>query len=233
MRRLLALALVLVPALCAAQLPPAARVDRNIVAKYQLDSATYIYCMTGPAVQGPGRVKTSGSSATVTAVAGLDDPFTNVAVGDELMFATGTALQARVVTARASATSITVDSVINLGVTTGFGFTYAHPACGTAVTDGWFIPGPGKHTITIVYRQGDLTGGLDFDIETRARGILGSPVQILLGNIPATTALVNGTTVVLGETTDSFRVGLRYNTADTSDAAANAEMIDVVLSTER
>jgi hypothetical protein len=232
MRRLLTLVLVLVPALCAAQLPPASRVDRNIIAKYQLDSGSYIYCVTGPANQGPGRVKTSGSSATVTSVAGLDDPFTNVAVGDELIFGSGIGTE-RVVTARASATSITVDSAVNLDDTAGFAFTYAHPACGTGATDGWFIPGPGKHTITIVYRQGDLTGGLDFDLETRVRSTIGSAVQILTGNIPATTALVNGTTIVLGETTNSFRVGLRYNTADTSDAAANAEMIDVVLSTER
>jgi hypothetical protein len=232
MRRLLILALVLVPALCAAQLPPASRVDRNIVAKYQLDSGSYIYCVTGPATPGPGRVKTTGSSATITAVAGLDDPFTNVAVGDELIFGTGSSDE-RVVIARASATSITVDSAISLADTAGFAFTYAHPTCGTGATSGWFIPGPGKHTITIVYRQGDLTGGLDFDIETRARPTIGSAVQILTGNIPATTALVNGTTIVLGETTNSFRVGLKYNTADTSDAAANAEQVDVVLSTER
>ena len=232
MRRLLTLALILVPALCAAQLPPASRTDRNIVAKYQLDSASYIYCMTGPTNPGPGRVKTSGSSATVTAVAGLDDPFTNVAVGDELIFGSGIGTE-RVVTARASATSITVDSAVNLDTASGFEFTYAHPACGTGVADGWFIPGPGKHTITIVYRQGDLTGGLDFDLETRARSTIGSAVQILTGNIPATTALVNGTTFVLGETTNSFRVGLRYNTADASDAGANAEQIDIILSTER
>jgi hypothetical protein len=232
MRKLFALAFVLAPALCYAQLPPAARVDRNIVAKYQLDSASYIYCVTGPVQQGPGRVKTTGSSATVTAVAGLDDPFTNVAVGDELIFGSGIGTE-RVVTARASATSITVDSAVNLNDTAGFQFTYAHPSCGTGATDGWFIPSAGKHTVTIVYRQGDLTGGLDFDIETRTRSGIGTALRVLTGNIPVTTALINGTTVVLGETTNSFRVGLRYNTADPSDAGAAAEQIDVVLSTER
>jgi hypothetical protein len=195
MRKLFALAFVLAPALCYAQLPPAARVDRNIVAKYQLDSASYIYCVTGPVQQGPGTE--------------------------------------RVVTARASATSITVDSAVNLNDTAGFQFTYAHPSCGTGATDGWFIPSAGKHTVTIVYRQGDLTGGLDFDIETRTRSGIGTALRVLTGNIPVTTALINGTTVVLGETTNSFRVGLRYNTADPSDAGAAAEQIDVVLSTER
>jgi hypothetical protein len=228
MRLRLAALLVLLPALCAAQ---GTRVDRAIVSKYELDSASYIYCKLGPSTVGPGRVETSGSSATVTGVALLTDPFTNVAVGDEMMFGAGGAA-VRVVTAWASATSITVDSVINLDVDGGMNFSYTHPTCGTAATDGWFVVGPGVHTIHVVYRQGDLTGGVDFSVETRTRGVLGVPEQVAAGTVAATTALVNQATIVLGETSNEFRVGLKYGSADTSDATTNAEMIDVVLSTE-
>ncbi len=216
--------------IAAATAGSAVRTERSIVYKYQLDSATYIYCVTGPALTGPGRVKTTGSSATVAAVAGLSDPFTNVAVGDELNFSPS--MGTRVVTARASATSITVDSAISLTDTAGYTFTYTHPTCGTAATNGWFMPGPGTHTLTIVYRQGDLTGGVDFSVETRNRSTLGLPIQVLTGTVAATTTLVNGTTIVLGETTSEFRVGLKYNTADTSDVTTNAEQIDVILSSE-
>jgi len=229
MRRLVVAALlVLFSAPCFAQ----GRADRSIVAKYDLDSASYIYCVTASPTRGPGRVETSGSSATVTAVAGLDDPFTSVVVGDELNFGVGIGT-VRTVIARASATSITVDSAVNLDVSGGATFTYARATCGTAATDGWFSVGAGQHTITIVYRQGDLTGGVDFDIETRTRSTIGLPVQILTGNIAATTTLVNGVTADIGETTSEFRVGLKYNTADTSDATTNLEQIDVILSTER
>ena len=78
------------------------------------------------------RLVTSGSSTTVTALAGTPAPFTDVAAGDELriVLPTGTVANTtnetivkRFVTARASATSITVNAAVDLG-TTGMGFQY-------------------------------------------------------------------------------------------------------------
>lgn len=230
MRRILGTLLLLA---AAAVLWGASRFDNVIIAKYDLDAASYTYCLLGSPNPGPGRVETSGSSATVTAVATLSDPFTNVAVGDELYISGPQGSFLRTVTARASATSITVDSAVNLDVDGGYTFTYKTLSCGTGVTDGWLNFGPGVHTVTIVYRQGDLTGGVDFSLESRPRGANGTPVQIANGTIAATTALANGVTIVIGETSSEFRVGLKYNTADTADNAANLEQIDIILSTER
>jgi hypothetical protein len=231
MRRLLiALVLLLSGSAVMAQVT---RVDTPILSKYDLDSATYVYCKLGFSLIGPGRIETSGSSATVTAVSGSTDPYTNVAVGDELFISGAAGNFTRTVTARASATSITVDSAVNLDVDGGYIFNYRTLSCGAAVTDGWIQVGPGKHTITIIYRQGDLGGGVDYSLESRARGALGLPLQETYGTIAATTTLVNGVSIVLGETTPEFRVGLKYNTSDTSDATTNLEQIDIILSTER
>jgi hypothetical protein len=211
------------------------RSTRTILWKYDLDSATYIYCVFSPTdITGNGRIETSGSSATVTAVSGFTGPFANVAVGDEIT-ATSNLLSTPItftVVARASATSITADRAINLDVDGGTPFTIRNLSCGTSATDGWFSVPIGQNTLIITYAQGDLTGGVTYSIETRARGNYSEAVQADTGVIAATTALANSSMVVLGEQTQEWRVGLKYTTADTSDSTTNLEQINITLASE-
>lgn len=112
---------------------------------YDVASTSYIYCkymgrgddpFESP-MPGPVRVKTTGSSTTVAEVVTDSAPFADVAVGD-LLFINATANAApltRLVTARASAASITVDTALD--ISNGAGWTWLKRSCGTAITDGW------------------------------------------------------------------------------------------------
>lgn len=147
--------------------------ERTVVTlarKYNLASTSYIYVAYGDAsstasanyplsgVLGPGTVKsvpvsTSGSSTTVAAVTASTEPFVGIAVDDLLLFVandtTSTLPMAgiefeRVVTARASSDSVTVDAAIDLTATTtgpgvgGWRFRYKKFRTGTGATNGWF-----------------------------------------------------------------------------------------------
>lgn len=210
------------------------RGELPIIWKYDLDSTDYVYCSLSPDVQVASRIETSGSSATVTAVAGTGDAFANVAVGDEIV-AESVLLSAPItftVVARASAVSITADRAVNLDVANGAVFHYRSLRCGTADTAGWFTVPPGINTVTVSYVQGDLTGGVVYSIQTRNRGSYGVPVQADTGTIAAITPLANSASVVLGETSTEWRVGIKVHTADPADNAANLEQIGIVLSYE-
>jgi hypothetical protein len=234
-KRLLGIAAILLLALVA---EAGGRGETTILWKYDLDSTNFIYCSLTPQdISVPGaRIKTSGSSATVATVAGYTDPFTNVAVGDEITATSGLLATSPVtftVTARASATSITADRAINLSLTDGAVFTYRSLRCGTADTDGWFTVPAGTNTLSIIFAQGDLTGGLDYSVQTRTRGAYGVPMQADSGTIAASTALANSAMIVLGETTSDWRVGIKAHTGDVSDATTNLEQIDISLSYQR
>jgi hypothetical protein len=132
-------------------------VDIPLFSGRDLTETAYTYCATFGDSTGVAKepwkvpdprikVVTSGSSTTVAAhgATGEPDPFTNVAVGDELRFIVpaGTVSNVvtqttyyRYVTARASASSITVNSAIDLG-TTGLPFNFRTLTCGTSATSG-------------------------------------------------------------------------------------------------
>jgi hypothetical protein len=228
MRTLLTILLAGVASLASAQV----NVEKVILSKYDLDSASYIYCTMSDLRAGPGRIETSGTTATVTTVATYTDSFTDVGVGDEIV-AQSVNLAAPVVftvTARASATSITADRTINLDVTAGASFTWRKLSCGTGAGDGWFTVPAGTNHLAVVWGQGDLTDGLDVSIETRYRGSYGGPLSVLTYTIAAATG--HEETAIVEESTD-WRVGLKYHTADASDAAANLEQIGIVLWSEK
>ena len=122
---LLSLALLVLPAAAQAQ------VNQYIsVLRYDLASASVIYCSGGPGwVTGTSTVSTSGSSTTLTAAtAGTFDP---LAVGDSIFVAGAF----RRVDAKASGTSLTLSSAIN---TVATGWNYIHYTCGTGTEAGKF-----------------------------------------------------------------------------------------------
>jgi hypothetical protein len=104
---------------------------------------------------GRGQIETSGSSTTVTGVNAADDVFTDIGVGDVLFTRTGAGVTSlRVVTAKASVDSITVNTAIDL--TGGVNWTYKKLACGTSATDGWIDATGDTVQLTVQYDAGDL-----------------------------------------------------------------------------
>lgn len=196
----------------------------------------YRYCSLSDPLSGDsgGRIETSSSSTTVTAVSGT--PFTAVAVGDEIT-ASGPAGQfTRVITAKASSISLTVDSAVNLDVDGGYGWTFRTLTCGYGDTAGWIRMVGRAHSVAISIRQRTATGGIDYSIETRPRSGLGLPLQVLSGNL--TGELITGvrdTTAAnsweITDTAAEVRVGLKFGTTDDS-SDTGPEMVDVVLTTE-
>lgn len=152
---------------------------RPIVAAYDLSSTSYTYPLLGNPVNGSANIKTSGSSATVTAASGT--PFANVAVGDEITVQTSTSTRVtRAVTARASETSITVSSAADLSgnSTTGFPFTFRPLSDGTGATQGWIKVSQYNEKNFIVEVNTIAATSITIRIECKSSGDMASPTQI-------------------------------------------------------
>lgn len=202
-------------------------------------STGYIYCaLSDPPVAASGRIKTSGSSTTITAVTGLgtDTPFSQIGVGDEIT-ATGPIGQFRsVVTAKASSASITVFSAVDLsgqGTTPGYQWSYRTLTCGYSDTSGWVSVHPGDKSLGIVVRQATDTGGVSYQIEGNMRGGSGAPVKLTSGNF-STVAVAglpdntSGNAFAIVDAVSRVRVGLKFGTTDDS-SDTGTEAIDVYL----
>lgn len=219
----------------------------NFTYFYDVDSTSTTYCVLkgmndspiGQDKPGPFAVKTSGSSVTITERDSGSGPFTNVAVGDLLVFRTATGtVSNRVVRTRASAASITVDTAINLG--TSSTFSYRTLSCGTTDADGWVsVPGYVAKNVTFELEQGAFTaGGVGMDIECRGSGVGANPIPIWPGS-SATSSCGPGTNTsgyciytTAGAATgrvifsvpeqiqcSAIRVGLKISDTDDADAS--------------
>ena len=156
---------------------------------YDLDSTTLTYCSMvgingdpyGSPIPVQGKIKTSGSSTTVTEVVTGSNPFTEVAVGDTLYVDKGTlGLDAVIVVARTDAANVTVSSAVNWdngGAGRTFGFK--KQTCGTGATNGWInVFGGLFYDITLQYDQGYLDA-LHARWECKAGGVTGAqPILI-------------------------------------------------------
>jgi hypothetical protein len=189
-KRILIVLLALLSApLLRAQVSASSGIDIPLFSAYDLAATSYIYCATfgdasGVAKEGwkvpdpRSKLVTSGSSTTVTALAGSVAPFTNVAVGDDLriVIPAGTVANVitaqtvyRTVTARGSATSITVNSAVNLG-TTGVSFNYRTLACAANATDGIFAVDGFKNANVQFEWQTKNATSLDWRVECKLAG---------------------------------------------------------------
>ena len=116
---------------------------------YKYDpGATETYAFYGDQSELLGGVTTAGSSTTTTAVAGT--PFNQIAVGDIIRASKGNVTSGgvsvdnffvRLVTAKASETSLTVNSAWDLSATGGYAGSMQKLEQGTAATSGWFWTG--------------------------------------------------------------------------------------------
>jgi hypothetical protein len=238
----------LIAALLLSILPWPARADeaytRPVTAKYDLDSTTETFCaLNTREIDGPGRITTSGSSTTVTAV-GSAEPFTDVAVNDQLVITGVIGQHVRTVVARASATSITVDAAVDLSATGGYAFQYRVLSCGTGATDGWFgVSSLSATTVTIDITQIVATGGIDVRIQCASGSNVAAARQVYpLLTPPAAgptylnfpTATASGVAVEITGSWSRCRVGMKIGSADDGDdATTNREQVTIQLDAAR
>jgi hypothetical protein len=242
---LIAVLLSLVPGLVQAQGTDTAFWAIN----YNISASSYTYCVErglngnpfGGPISGADKIKTSGSSTTVTENTASSGPFALLSVGDVIIvtLADGTS-SVRNITAKASSASVTVDTAIDLSA--GYAFRWYKTVCGTAATDGWIDVGNyADKTYILEYNQGDLDS-LDVRWECKYDSPTAAPVVVYpsegdgCGQGAQTTAqecnfATAGITSRLAVTDYSpataCRVGLKYHSTDTSDATTNREQINL------
>lgn len=245
-RLLIGLLLLFLPALASAQDMRKAA----FVTDYDLDSASYIYCVTtgrdadpyGPPRQGQTAIETSGSSTTVTAVTAGTNPFALLAVGDVILVQTAPGTTAtRYITAKASADSITVNTAVNLDIDGGYSFTWFQVTCGTAATSGWIDVAP--YSIVTVTWQIDQMNAASIDVlaEGEVLGRGSGPVQFFPPSPTGTGVCETGNFTAVrtchiqisDSGFDRVRIGFRVNTDDGGDTGANAEDITAHLSVRK
>lgn len=207
-----------------------------LIANYNLDSTSAIYCRhVGGAVVGQPKqsllpVTTSGSSTTITSVSS-NAAFAVVDVGSILYFtipqdsaslAASAGPTTRVVTAKASSNSITVNSAIELP-SAGVNFSYTTQECGTAATNGWFgLTGYEAATVQIQVDQISVTGGITYSLVC---GLMLGPTtsSIYSSDVVATANLTatGTTTIAVSEPYNVCRLGLAIGTNDNLDTVTN------------
>jgi hypothetical protein len=237
MRKLLPFLLALVLAATAgAQTAPKFATFAHL---YDVGSTSLTYCAArgqqgdpfGSALVGSARIKTVGSSTTVTEFTASTNPFTNLVVGDTLIVTDANGVTQRVIlTAKASGASITVSTALTLTDSAGHQFTWLDQSCGTTADDGWISISGGKTgTLTVQYESGDLTA-LVVRFECKSGSVGSQPVIVYPGEssdcgiggtlstdrcsyaTPGITARLSA--VVAPNPFTQCRVGLAYVTAD-------------------
>lgn len=236
MRRWFALALLLLAPAASAQNESKGQLFYD----YDLDDATnYVYGAMRTAGASSGdtlpvygspilvntRIKTTGSSTSVTAETAATNPFTDVAVGDVLAVrrADGTT-DLRRVTVRTDANNVTVDTAVDWS--SGFSFGYYDFTSGTAGTSGWFsVRGSTDTWLRWHVKQLTVTGGISVRVQCRTATLdpqvvtvwpdptnSASTDECKKGNFTAVTDCALGVTGVW----DDCRLGFKVGTSDGS-----------------
>lgn len=235
----------------------------NFALLYDLDSTSIIYCRVTGAngealdaqpIPAPTRLKTSGSSTTVVSETASSGAFKFVGVGDILVVNTGVATtQRRIVVAKASDDSLTVNAAVNWSA--GYNFGSLVQTCGTAATDGWIDFPPGYDEKLITFHLGQIagvTGGIDMRVECKNREQDAQPRRVYptttstdCGGGTSASGFCNFTAagittgdfdVYVVEPRGSCRVGMLIHTSETAEAAeADNERITIglTLTTQR
>lgn len=210
------------------------------VYRYDLDATTETFCVLArDVVQVSDRV-TDSTSTTMTAVSG--SPFANVSAGDMIFGfdnqAGGGEGYTKAVLARASATSITLNSPVSPEVNptlTSATLSFRKLTCGTGSTNGIIDVSAYRSVVFQVdIVQLNATGGIDSRIQCRS-----SPDalwwQVYPAITPGTTSASYVSSTAVGawavEVSGAYaqcRVGMLIHTADDGgDTGANAEQISV------
>ena len=184
------------------------RESKQFYYAYDLDATTYKYGrLGGPGglpVQGKYGLETSGSSTTVTAVAGT--PFDPVTALDMIVIVKGETKYTRKVATKVDGTEITIDSAVDL--TGGYSGWFFYPwRIGATNADGWHqVTGYEEMTVHIVIPTVAAAGGVDVQIQGLSPNLGGSPVTLWSNNYAAATT---GDNVEIGEELLALRVGVK------------------------
>lgn len=222
----------------------------NFSYQYDVDSSSYLYCRLegqnndpfAGAIPGRSRIKTTGSSTTVDEYTTGDGPFVDVGVNDVLQVTLAGVTTTRIVTAKASSASITVDTAINLSATGGYTWSWWNHVCGTGSTAGWISTRGANYVgLTTNWEQGDLTS-LDVQYQCKTDGKGALPVVVYPGetsdcgiggtlstdrcnflNAVKATDTARLTVVLSPAVYTDCRVGFKWVGADASDATTDLE----------
>lgn len=220
---------------------------------WDVDSDSATYCVSlgqgnspwGAAKPGAATIESSGSSTTWTAVTADTLPFRDLAAGDVIYAIPpgGGTIVTRLVTAKASGDSITVQTAADISAGDGYTFTFRTASCGTGITNGWIdVSNYSDLTGVIQYDQGDLATGLEAQIQCKQNSdnIVAVPLYPVEGNLGCgtgteasgyclfATAPASLPFQITGRW-DACRIGIRRSGADTSDAGANLESVTITL----
>lgn len=193
-------------------LPSFAGAEETFFRAYDLSATNYTYGRFGDWTEAsPSRIETSGSSTTVTAVSGT--PFELIGVGDEIRVEISGVQTRRVVAAKASSVSITVDTAIDLDVDGGYKFEWRDFQVGTAATDGWLPTGLAS-AVDVHFVISAMTGtdGIAWTVECKGDGDATSAIVVHSETYTA----VGSEVIVVGEICSAVRVGIKWVTADTA-----------------
>lgn len=200
---------------------------------YDLDATSYIYCVTlgnstsyaQGAIRVSTLVKTAGASTTVSAVISGSLPFTPVVAGDLFLLSVdGADNTERVVTAKASGDSITVNANLDIPAA-GSAFYYRTLTCASGAEDGWITTrGASEVNFAWIARQLNTTSGIDLRVEGRNVGGVAAAANLLSTTFTA----VGGGGLSVQAPWDQMRLGMKMNTTDDgSDVGAAAEQLSI------
>lgn len=222
--------------------------------KFDLDSTSFTYCkvtgLNGAAIDAKPipndfKIKTTGSSTSVTENTASTNPFTLLSAGDILVVQRidGTTDVREIVT-RTDAANVVIDSAVDWSG--GFFFGWFKQSCGITATDGWIdVQGAESVGITFMLEQVNVTGGIDVRWECKDSSFANNPVIVYpgetdgcgggtlsSGNCNFTTAgITSRTKVVLYESWSACRLGVKIGSADDGDdTGANLERINGTVS---
>lgn len=227
----------------------------NFSYRKDYDSTTLTFCKLvgqnsnprGGPIAGTARIKTTGSSVTVTAVTAGQLPFAGLTVDDVVLVTRpgAAAADVRVIATKTDGDNITVDLAVDWSAgTTGFEFRWLDDQCGTTDNDGWIeTAGMSSKNVSFMLEQiSGVGGGIDWDIECRDSGLLaaagvgGTPTPVVVhpgaagSCAPGTSAGGFCNFTVAGKvsgrvkiaipqavTCDAVRVGVKINTSDAAE----------------
>jgi hypothetical protein len=189
-----------------------------------VSAVSYTYCVMagqrgdpfGEPLLGTAKVKTVGSSTTVTEVTAGTNPFTSLAVGDMILVRRGEVTDRVAITAKASAASITVSTAVDWSAE--LDFRWMDLTCGTAVTNGWVGVGTFQTVCATVEWVTKNATSLDYQVECA----MGPGLPIILETKSATAVGQWGPCITSG-VYDRCRIGTKL-TADTGAQVVNAHI---------
>lgn len=234
---------------------PAAAETVVLYTWYDLDATTYVFpVLCSPGNSGtvytadncPGQARfetrpittTAAASTTVTAVSS-NSAFNELLAGDEIEVynpssqtnSTASGRERRLLTARASANSVTVDSNITIP-TAGSKFAWWKRVVAATAADGWFSVGnTTEFSLRLAFEQANVTGGITYKVECRDAYLdRKGPVVLVAGETNVTTFPSTVRVNVYDERYAECRVGLKIGTADDGgDTGADQERITLWL----